>query len=63
MPDARYYRGRANMTQRLADQISDAKAAAKLRETAGQYLAKADELEAEEPEDGGARPIVRSSGE
>ena len=45
MEDAGYYRKRAQSAMELAGQMSDAKAAAGLRELAARYQAKADKLE------------------
>jgi hypothetical protein len=46
MEDARHYRERADIALKLARQISDAKAAAGLRQLAAQYHARAEDLEA-----------------
>lgn len=55
MEDVAYYRKRAQMTLELARQISDAKAAAGLRELAAQYQATADKLDGIDPSQGGER--------
>ena len=47
MDDAWYYRARATLTLRIADQISDRRAAAELKAQAAEYEAKADALDAE----------------
>lgn len=53
MNDANHYRNRADIALRLADQISDARAAEGLRELAHEYLARAEAVDTASSDDGG----------